>query len=225
VTLSPRPARRACLDCAGHVASARCPDVRTSRESPLWTHERPWTLHLCSSRAPRLAGRTHRRQSHVLARACVRAHAAASWPHLVVEHLKPFPVVCFIEVVAQESSRACSFISVCPSSVIRRPPTWFEGACLVACPARVLPVWRPSVLLLNPAVSPPIRQDAQSPAPGEAAPGLIFGKNRSRVSSLTFLDPRPAKSSAHRPGIPPPVRSSPPKDYIAAISFFQGLFP
>jgi hypothetical protein len=60
------------------------------------------------------------------------------------------------------------------------------------------------------------------PAPGEAAPGPIFGKNRSRVSSLTFLDPRPAKSSAHRPGIPTVSAGSPPKYYIAAISFFLG---
>jgi hypothetical protein len=163
-TSSPCLARRTRLDRAGHVASARCPGVRTSRESPLWTHEPPWTLRLCSSRASRLAGRTHRRQSHVLARARVRTHAVASWPHLVVERLKPFPVVCFVEVVAQESSLARAVISLCPSSVIRRPPTWFEGACLIACPARVLPVQRPSLLLLNPAASPPVRRDAPSPA-------------------------------------------------------------
>jgi hypothetical protein len=44
------------------------------------------------------------------------------------------------------------------------------------------------------------------------------------VSSLTFLDPRPAKSGAHRPGIPAAGVGSPPNDYIAREKVFPGRF-
>jgi hypothetical protein len=220
----------------------RCTDASAP---PRWTGTHPG--HLRPPKTPYAAPTHGNGSGRATRRASVHPRAAASmqrttWP--LPQPFTPYPSTG--RAASPRSAGPCS-VSRAPGpelgraepSRARPPPSCHRQEALSRAKPRPTAVVLLPLALLNPAASPPVRLDAPSPAcrgcsglapsssppaPGKAAPGPIFGKNRSRVSSLTFLDPRPAKSGAHRPGIPAAGVGSPPKDYIAREKVFPGRF-